>query len=159
MTLLEEICSRLRIAGELNEVTVQDIRALRSHGIGLEDIKRAISSTSGMGMEKLDSLLDDVVSRNQAYYNGMADLAQVTAPEVFVSHEDIYAIYEQTRGTYRNLTQSMGFLVRQGRHRILLPPGRAYQWALDSALIQVQSGAINYNQAISEAVRQLAENR
>lgn len=157
LTLLEEICSRLRIAGELNEVTVQDIRALRSHGIGLEDIKRAISSTSGMGMEKLDSLLDDVVSRNQAYYNGMADLARVTAPEVFVSHEDIYAIYEQTRGTYRNLTRSMGFLVRQGRRRVLLPPGRAYQWALDSALMQVQSGAINYNQAISEAVRQLAD--
>lgn len=108
-------------------------------------------------MEKLDSLLDDVVSRNQAYYNGMADLAKVTAPEVLVSHEDIYAIYEQSRGTYRNLTRSMGFLVRQGRHRVLLPPGRAYQWALDSALIQVQSGAINYNQAISEAVRQLAE--
>ena len=30
-TLLDEICSRLKLAGELNEVTVQDIRALRSH--------------------------------------------------------------------------------------------------------------------------------
>ena len=31
-TLLNEICSRLKIAGEMNEVTVQDIRSLRSHG-------------------------------------------------------------------------------------------------------------------------------
>lgn len=30
LKLLDEICSRLKIAGELNEVTVQDIRALRS---------------------------------------------------------------------------------------------------------------------------------
>ena len=28
ITLLEEICSRLKLADQLNEVTVQDIRAL-----------------------------------------------------------------------------------------------------------------------------------
>lgn len=39
-TLLDEICSRLKLAEKLNEVTVQDIRALRSHGIDLKDIER-----------------------------------------------------------------------------------------------------------------------
>ena len=37
-TLLEEICSRLKQSGELNEVTVQSIRTLRSHGIALDEI-------------------------------------------------------------------------------------------------------------------------
>lgn len=157
LKLLEEICSRLKIAGELNEVTVDDIKALRSHGIDLEDIKRAISQATNTGADKLDKLLDEVVARNQDYYAGAADLARVTAPETLVSHEDIYAIYEQTRGAYRNITRSMGFLVQQGRHRVLLPPGRAYHWALDSAELQIQSGAISYNQAIATAVRQLAD--
>ena len=80
-TLLEEICSRLRIADQLNEVTVQDIRALRSHGIPLEDIKKAIAQTNDISMEKLDKLFDDVVARNQAYYTELIDLAHVTAPE------------------------------------------------------------------------------
>ena len=157
LKLLEEICSRLRIADQLNEVTVQDIRALRSHGIDLEDIKKAIASTTSTGAEKLDKLLDDVVARNQKYYTDMVYLAQVTAPERMVEQEDVLAIYEQTRGQYRNLTQSMGFLVRQGRHRVILPPARAYQWALDSAELQVMSGAVSYDQAIGEAVRQLAK--
>lgn len=156
LKLIEEICSRLKIADQLNEVTVQDIRALRSHGIDLEDIEKAIASTTSTGAEKLDKLLDDVVARNQKYYTEMVDLAQVTAPERMVEQEDVWAIYEQTRGQYRNLTQSMGFLVRQGRHRVMLPPARAYQWALDSAELQVMSGAIGYNQAIAEAVKQLA---
>lgn len=157
LKLLEEICSRLKISGQLNEVTVQDIRALRAHGIDLEEIKKSISDTTNTGSEKLEKLLDDVVERNQAYYTEMVDLAQVTAPERLVGHEDVYAIYEQTKGTYRNLTRSMGFLVQQGRHKVMLPPAKAYQWALDSALLQVQSGAISYNQAISEAVKQLAD--
>ena len=40
--LLDEICSRLKLKDQLNEVTVSDIRALRSHGIDLKDIEKAI---------------------------------------------------------------------------------------------------------------------
>lgn len=155
ITLLEEICSRLKAAGELNEVTVQDIQALRSHGIDLKEIEEAIRKTSGISETKLNELLDDVVERNQKYYTELIDLARITQPETLVSVEDTWAIYEQTKQTMRNLTRSMGFLVDAGR--TMLPPAKAYQWALDNATMQIQSGAISYNQAIKSAVRQLAQ--
>ena len=155
ITLLEEICSRLKAAGELNEVTVQDIRALRSHGIDLKDIEKAIHETSGISKTKLDKLLGDVVARNQQYYTDLIDLAHITQPETLVDAAEISAIKAQTLDAFRNLTASMGFLVDAGR--TMLPPAKAYQWALDNAVIQVQSGAINYNQAIKMAVKQLAD--
>lgn len=155
--LLEEICSRLKIADQLNEVTVQDIRALRAHGIDLEDIKAAIAEATGTGADKLEALLDDVVERNQAYYTSVIDLAQVTAPERLVNEADIAAIRRQTWGAYKNITGSMGFLVVQAGRLTMLPPARAYQWALDSAELQIQSGAISYNQAIAGQIKQLAD--
>ena len=154
-TLLMEICSRMKLRDELNEVTVQDIKALRSHGIDLKEIEKAIRKTSGISEAKLNSLLDDVVERNQKYYTELIDLAHITQPETLVSVEDTWAIYEQTKQTLRNITSSMGFLVDAGR--TMLPPAKAYQWALDNATIQIQSGAINYNQAIKSAVKQLAD--
>ncbi len=157
LTLLEEICSRLKIAGQLNEVTVQDIRALRAHGIDLEEIKKAIDRAAGIGEKKLDKLLDDVVERNQQYYTEMIGLAHVTAPERLVNESDIAAIRRQSWGAYKNITGSMGFLAVQGGRLTMLPPAKAYQWALDSALLQVQSGAVSYNQAIAAAAKQLAE--
>ena len=153
-TLLDEICSRLKLADQFNEVTVQDIRALRSHGIDLKDIEKAIRKTTGISEKKLKELLDDVVARNQKYYTDLIDLAHITQPDALVSIEDTWAIYEQTKQTMRNLTRSMGFLVDAGR--TMLPPARAYQWALDSAVMQIQSGAISYNQAIKSAVQKLA---
>ena len=141
ITLLEEICSRLKLRDELNEVTVQDIKALRSHGIDLKEIE--------------NELIDDVVERNQKYYTELIALAHITQPETLVSVEDTWAIYEQTKQTMRNITRSMGFLVDAGR--TMLPPAKSYQWALDNAVMQVQSGAINYNQAIKTAVKQLAD--
>lgn len=153
ITLLEEICSRLKAADELNEVTVQDIQALRSHGIDLKSIEEAISKTAGISKQKLNSLLNDVVERNQKYYTEVIDLAHVTQPETLVDAATVDVIKRQTHDTFRNLTASMGFLVGN----TMLKPARAYQWALDNAEMQVQSGAISYNQAIANAVRQLAE--
>lgn len=155
LVLLDEICSRLKVAAELNEVTVQDIKALRAHGIDLKKIKKAIQKATGISEQKLNKLLDDVVERNQQYYTNVIDLAHITQPETLVSIEDTWAIYQQTKRDLRNITQSMGFLVDAGR--TMLPPAKAYQWALDNAVMQVQSGAINYKQAIKTAVKQLAD--
>lgn len=155
ITLLDEICSRLKLADQLNEVAVSDIRALRSHGIDLKDIEKAIRKTAGISEKKLKELLDDVVERNQKYYTELIDLAHITQPETLVDAATVGAIRAQTLDTFRNLTASMGFLVDAGR--TMLPPAKAYQWALDNATMQIQSGAISYNQAIKTAVKQLAD--
>lgn len=49
----------------------------------------------------------------------------------------------------------MGFLLDSGK--TMLAPAKAYQWVLDSAILQIESGAIPYNQAIASAVKQLAD--
>ena len=155
--LLGEICDRLNLADKLNEVTVQDIRVLRSHGIDLEEIKKAIADTSKVSLDKVNKLLDDVVDRNVQYFNGLVDAAGVTAPQRLVNQSDIDAIRKQTDDQFRNLTQSLGFLVRQGGNVVMLEPAQAYQWALDRAEMQILSGGVSYNQAIRDAVKELAD--
>ena len=157
ITLLEEICSRLKLADQLNEVTVQDIQALRSHGIDLEYIEKAIRETTGISKKKLNELLDDVVARNQEYYTELINTAKVTAPTQLVNEQDIVAIRRQTWSAFKNITASMGFLVVHGGRLTMLEPAGAYQWALDNAVMQIQSGAVSYNQAIKYAVKSLAD--
>lgn len=155
LTLLSGVCSRLNLADQLNEVTVQHIRALRAQGIDLDEIKKAIQQETGIGEEKLDELISDVVARNQAYYTGLIDFAGLTQPEFLVGEAEIDAIRRQTLGEYRNLTRSMAFVVDGGR--TTLAPAKAYQWSLDNAVLQIESGTTGYNQAISSSVRQLAD--
>ena len=90
---------------------MQDIQALRSNGIDLKSIEEAISKTAGISKQKLNSLLNDVVERNQKYYTEVIDLAHVTQPETLVDAATVDAIKRQTHDTFRNLTASMGFLV------------------------------------------------
>lgn len=157
VTLLTEICTRLRLADDLNEVTLDMIRALRSHGVPLDEVERAIAEASGTGREHLEQLMQRVAAMNQAYYTAMIGFAQVTAPQQLIGPRDVDAIRRQTLDEYTNITQSMGFLVRRGAKRVMLPPARAYQWALDQAEMQIGSGAVSYSQAIKTAVKSLAD--
>ena len=157
ITLLDEICSRLKLADQLNEGTVQNIKALRSHGIDLEDIEKAIRETTVISQKKLNELLDGVVARNQEYYTELINAAKVTAPTQLVNEQDIMAIRRQTWSAFKNITASMGFLVVHGGRLTMLEPAGAYQWALDNAVMQIQSGAVSYNQAIKYAVKSLAD--
>ena len=153
--LLIDICSRLKAADGFNEATVQDIKALRSHGISLEEIKKEINKTTGISEKKLDELLSDVVKRNQQYYTDLIDLAGVTKPDVLVDFTTIDAIKRQTLNEMRNITRTMAFVLDGGR--TVLKPHKAFTWACDSAMLKVQSGAVSYNQAIEDAVKQLAD--
>lgn len=155
--LLKEICSRLKISGQLNEVTIQDIRALRSLGIPLDKIKGLIQERTDTALDRLDKLFDDVVARNQSYFTELIDFAKVTQPEYIVSGKDIAAIREQTAGKFVNLTQSMGFLLTAGGKQTMLPPAKAYQSALDRAEMQILSGGVSYKEAIKQAVKDLAD--
>lgn len=153
--LLVDICSRLKAADGFNEATVQDIKSLRSHGISLDEIKREINKTTGISEKKLDELLSDVVKRNQQYYTDLIDIAGVTKPDVLVDMATIDAIKRQTLDEMRNITRTMAFVLDGGR--TVLEPHKAFTWACDSAMLKVQSGAISYNQAIEDAVKQLAD--
>lgn len=152
--LLDYICKCLKATDDLNESALQRIRALRSHRIDLYEIEKIIKKTTGISDKKIQEIFTDVVARNQQYYRQVIDMAKLTQPEVLVSASDIAAIQAQTAGAFANITDSMGFLVNAGR--VFLPPAKAYQWALDSAEMKVQSGTISYNEAIKSAVKELA---
>lgn len=157
LTYLRIVTERIKKAGQINQVGVEAIKALRAHGITLDEIKAAIDETVQLGAEKLDALLDDVVQWNQQYYREMVTLAKVTEPEHYVDERDIAAIRRQTWGAYKNITGSMGFLVVQGGRLRMLEPAAAYQRCLDESLLKVESGVVSYEVAIADAVRELAK--
>lgn len=155
-TLLIEICKRLKKAGELNEVTVEAIRALRSHGIDLKEIEEAISSVTEIGEKELNKLLDDVISRYQNYAKEMLTIAAITTPKLMINDVDVEAIRKQALSEYRNITRSMGFVGMSNSPKVMSAL-EAYQWALDQAELEIMSGAIDYNSAIRKAVKGLAD--
>ena len=50
--LLREICSRFKLTGELNEVTINDIRTLKAYGLDMDSCVRRLRSTGSCNGRK-----------------------------------------------------------------------------------------------------------
>ena len=151
-TLIIEICKRLK-AGQMNQATIEMIKALRAQGISLEKIKAAIASTARLSDTEVNALLDDAVARNNDYYSELMSQAGLTEPDVLISEKDIEAIRRQTEETFENLTRSMGYVI-DGK---ITPVTQAYRRILDNAEMLVTAGNISYSQAIYSAISKLAD--
>ena len=155
--ILREICSRFRLTGELNEVAVNDIRILRSIGLDMDDIERYIAENTKSTIPQVEAALDRVVDMNRRYYDSLADKASITMPAHLVSAVDIAIIKAQALDGYRNITRSLGFAVQSGSVRTFQPIAKSYQAALDKAELKVYSGSFTVQQAMEDAVRELAD--
>lgn len=155
--ILREICSRFKLTGELNEVAMNDIRALRAQGLDMETIEKMIAKHSKETLPQVQEALDRVVEYNQKYYNELASKASIAEPLFWMTAADIAQIQSQTLDGYRNITRSLGFALQTNGKVTFQSIAKAYQAALDKAEVKMQSGAFTLQQSLEDAVRELAD--
>lgn len=155
--ILREICSRFKLTGELNEVAMNDIRALRAQGLDMETIEKMIAKHSKKTLPQVQKALDRVVEYNQKYYNELASKASIAEPLFWMTAADIAQIQSQTLDGYRNITRSLGFALQTNGKVTFQSIAKAYQAALDKAEVKMQSGAFTLQQSLEDAVRELAD--
>ncbi len=155
--LLREICSRFKLTGELNEVTINDIRTLKAYGLDMDTIERRIANHTKTSTEEVQDALDRVVKLNREYYGELSDKAGITMPLEIVTAREIELIRKQMLDEYRNITRSLGFAVQTNGEIVFRPIAKAYQTVLDKAEMKVYSGGFTVQQALEDAVRELAD--
>lgn len=155
--LLREICSRFKLTGELNEVTINDIRTLKAYGLDMDTIERRIANHTKTSTEEVQSALDRAVKLNREYYGELSDKAGITMPLEIVTAREIELIRKQMLDEYRNITRSLGFAVQTNGEIVFRPIAKAYQAVLDKAEMKVYSGGFTVQQALEDAVRELAD--
>jgi hypothetical protein len=137
----------------VQETALEQIRILQRRGYSLNSIDSYLKRFTGLADSEFNSLFDDAVERNQAYYDyviSKSDILNESFDNSMMSTE-IEAIRRQTNGELQNLTRSLGFSIKQNGKTTFLSVADAYQKTLDDATMKVWSGSTSYNQAIQEA--------
>lgn len=156
--VIADICRRMRLSGELTESALHQIIALRDKGIDLSYIEKRIAETSHLTKQEFDDIFDRAIERNQEYYDYIIKKSDIVPSGFSLERKaaEFEAIRRQTLNEFSNITRSMGFAVNVGGNIQFLPIAKAYQRALDNALMKVSSGAFDHNTAIKGAVDELA---
>lgn len=159
MRIMKDIVRRIKKAGKITSTADWQINRLRILGNSSEDIekmlKEALNASYPQMFELYDKVIDWEYVRNKDIYE------QINAE--FIPYEEndelqqiTNALIQQTDADLRNITQSLGFYLDYGGGKpVLTPLAEVYQKYLDSACLDIVSGAFDYNSVLRRVVTQM----
>lgn len=157
--IMQDIVRRIRETGKITSTADWQINRLRILGYSSEDIENMIKGALNKSYPEMFELYDKVIDweyvRNKEVYE------QVNAE--FIPYEEnkelqqiTEAIMSQTGAELENITNSLGFYLDYGDgNRVLTPLAQVYQKYLDTACMDIVSGAFDYNSVLRRVVSQL----
>lgn len=153
--LLRDIAQRIAKAGRLTATAQYETWKLQQLGVSQRDLRNYLKKALRVTDTQLRRLLTQ--SAKVGYNYDLRDLPTVRAIP-FEKNEVVQQIVrtavEQTQGMLENLTATMGMVDPYGR---ALPLQDAYRSCMDYAFMQVSTGAVDYNTAIRQATKRLAD--
>lgn len=157
--IMQDIIRRIRKTGEITSTADYQINRLIILGNSSEDVERMIKDALGATYPEMFELYDKVI--NWEYVRNKDIYEQIN--QKFIPYEENYQLQQitegyirQTQGELENITQSLGFYLDYGNgKRIQTPLSQVYQGYLDAAMLDITSGAFDYNSVLRRVVTQL----
>lgn len=159
--IMTDIVRRIKENGFASASVDWQINRLQQLGMAEEDIRGWIQSALQATDTEMDRIFSDEVYKQyyeQEHFFKLAGMQQIPLEENFVLQQLIEATKKQLQGEYENLTGSMGFAIRNpATGRIQSSPlMEYYRSTMDQAVIDIKSGAFDYNTVIKRTVNQMA---
>ena len=154
--IMEDIVRRIKINGEITRSADWQMHRLYEMGMAKDDIQKAIKNNLNLSDEDIHEMYVKAVKsgyvRDKEIYM-KSGVSQIPFAENLPLQQLISAVAEQTSGQMQNLSQSLGFAVRQPDGTLAFTGAEEfYQQTLDNAIMGISSGTFDYVTAIKKAI-------
>lgn len=162
LNIISDLTERLKANGEeITSAADWQINRLYELGVSKDEIDSLIQSTLDVSDDEIDRIYDEVVksgyARNEELYTSKGK-EYISYAENKQLQQLVKAVKNQTKSEYRNITGSLGFAVRNADNTLSFTPlADFYQRTLDNGLMQIASGAVDYNTVLKKAVKAMTD--
>lgn len=152
--LIADISCRIAGAGQLTSTAAYQIYRAQKLGMSRKKIKKELQRKLNVSKKELEALLTQSAEVGYRF-----DLNRFSAAAVpFAENESLQQIVNNAvklaKDDFTNLTQTLGMVAPDGE---AYPLQKSYQKCMDFAFEQVITGAADYNTAIRQATKNLAD--
>ena len=162
LNIMSDLTERLKANGEeITSAVDWQINRLYELGVSKDKIDSLIQSTLDVSDDEIDRIYDEVVksgyARNEELYTSKGK-EYIPYAENKQLQQLVKAVKNQTKSEYRNITGSLGFAVRNPDNTVSFTPlAKFYQDTLDNGLMQIASGAFDYNTVLKRVVKTMTD--
>lgn len=157
--IMADIVRRIREAGEITSSADWQINRAVQLGMSMDDVTAYINEALSEGENITDTLYNDVIKagyvRDKKLYEAAGKI-QIPFDKNLPLQQLISGVTAQTNETLVNITQSLGFAKRgiDGKIQFIVL-AKYYQQTLDKAVLDISSGAFDYNTVLKRTVSEL----
>lgn len=154
--IMEDIVRRIKINGEITRSADWQMHRLYEMGMSKREIKKAVADNLNLSKAEIKHLYNDIIrkgyERDKSLYKAKGK-AIMSFEENLPLQQLVSAVAEQTFGQMKNLSQSLGFAVKQPDGTLKFQEvANFYQQTLDNAIMGITSGTFDYVTAIKKAI-------
>ncbi len=156
--IIDDIARRISKAGEVTSTAKWQLE--RAKDLSMDNIEKEIERVLGLANEELEntfkqSALTSVQAESKIYKEAINKEIKIKGNTLL--EKVLEAAIKQTKGELKNISQSLGFAQIVNGKIVYKDIAKFYQESVDLALMQVNSGVLNSNKAIKQAVKKLAD--
>lgn len=156
--IIDDIARRISKAGEVTSTAKWQLE--RAKDLSMDNIEKEIERVLGLANEELEntfkqSALTSVQAESKIYKEAINKEIKIKGNTLL--EKVLEAAIKQTKGELKNISQSLGFAQIVNGKIVYKDIAKFYQDSVDLALMQVNSGVLNSNEAIKQAVKKLAD--
>lgn len=156
--IIEVICKRIKYFGDLRPTEVRKLtNSIAFAGADFKEIEEIIKKYTGLNSKEIKKIFEQAAYENDCFakqyyeYRGFSPITHTNNAYL----QNIYrAISESTLNTFENLSDTYGFKF-PGAKAVTLR--RAYTQIIDKAIYEIQTGVTDYNTAMRQSVKKLAD--
>lgn len=156
--IMSDIVRRIKINSQITRTADWQLDRLHELGEGKKEVRRIIRKYLGLTDKQVEELYKQAAESGHAYNKSLYE----AVGENFIPYVEnkglqqlVSAMVAQTKGEMKNITQSMGFAVKQGNKLVFKEIAKYYQETLDGAITDIASGAFDYNSVIKRVINEM----
>ena len=159
--IIEDISRRIAKAGTITDTAKWQIERAKEFGMAQETLKKKIKETLKLSDKEIDKLFKDSAIKSIEQDNVLYEQAGLTPmhyEESEVLRNYLIGAIKQTKGEFKNISGTLGFCVKGVNGKVLNKSlTKTYINTMDFVQMQVSSGVCDYQTAVRNAVKKLAQ--
>ena len=156
--ILEELGNTIKLFDGLTPSEAHKLGQELKYNNNVNDLLKELSRISGKSIEDINTLLDEVAKENVGFAEAYGEVK---------SYEDnlrlqryVNTIKKETNYTFKNLskTKNIGFTLKNEKGKTIFKSMKlVYKDLIDEAVFNVSTGVIDYQSAMRNTIKQLAD--
>ena len=155
-----------RIAEVLNELRdippsrAYDLAMILKYGGDFDKIVKELAKVTDLNEKEILEIFEQVAKKNLVFakqFYEYRDMKYIPYEKNIALQEQVRAIAKITQDTYRNMSNSLGFVRIKNGRKVFTPLAKTYQEVIDEGATALIQGKDSFNSALRNIVKELSK--